>query len=90
MTVKECPGCNKTFEASFADRCPECEAEFEEKRLRQKKELLDERHKAAITEMQLRKEFVHNCNYCNEQFSNLDECITHEKICPKRSISNFY
>jgi hypothetical protein len=86
MTVKECPECNKIFDASFADRCPECEAEFQEKRLKQKKELLDERHKAVIAEMELRREFCRNCDYCDEQFSTLDECITHEKVCPKRPI----
>ena len=67
-----------------------CEVEVQAKRLRQKKEQLDERHKVAITEMQLRKEFCHNCDYCNEQFSDLDECLTHEKDCPKRPISKFY
>jgi hypothetical protein len=90
MTVKECPGCNKTFETLFADRCPECEAELHEKELRQKKELLDERYKTVIKEMQLRKEFCHYCTYCNEQFSDIDECITHEKTCNKRPISKFY
>lgn len=90
MTVKECPVCNKTFDASFADKCPECEAEFEEARLRKKKELLDERYNVVITEMQLRKEFFHTCDYCNEQFINLDECITHEKVCPKRPASKSY
>jgi len=58
-----------------------------------KKELLfgiDERYKTVIKEMQLRKEFCHNCNYCNEQFIDLDGCITHEKVCPKRPISKFY
>jgi len=54
------------------------------------KELLDERHKTVIKEMQLRKEFCHNCDYCNEQFIDLDECITHQKVCPKRPISKFY
>lgn len=89
MTTKECPDCNKAFETLSEDRCQECEAEFQVKKLRQKKELLDERYKAVITEMLLRKEFCHNCDFCNEQFSDLDEYIMHEKVCPKKRQSTF-
>ena len=90
MTVKECLSCNKTFETLLADRCPECEAEFQAKELQQKKELLDERHKTVIKEMRLRKEFGYICNYCHGQFNDPDECRTHEIVCPKRPRSNFY
>jgi type III secretory pathway component EscV len=56
----------------------------QEKRLGKKKETLDERHDTVIKEMQSRKEFCHNCDYCNEQFIDLYDYITQEKTCNKR------